>query len=159
MKKSQKMTLILVQIYFIASLLSKIIVYINPYVANCFYIVGSSSGLSSLIGFGGSQFSFFINLIGFVWAYALPILLIIAYILSFFKKYGLFCILVILDNIVVIIWCIYAYETQYIYNFDPQLLDVIISTIYTILLICSTLAQRQRIRKDSGKVAESLREP
>lgn len=97
--------------------------------------VGASSGYVAF-GFAYNLTSSSIfGVISFLWCILFPFALIAVYIISLKKTKKLFCSFVIVDTVFVFLWCLYALITKNYYSVNLFMPDLVVSFIYTILLI------------------------
>lgn len=126
---------ILIHLYVLLSIIGVLFLFFDQNFAWSFLAVGASS---ELIAFGiAIDFTIGTFVGGFagIWCVGFPLALIITYILSFKKSKTPFCIVVIMDTLVVWGKTLYMLFTADYYSFKLFLPDLIISSLFAILMI------------------------
>jgi len=119
----------------LCTILATIMLVIHPRIAMTLFTIGATSGWVAF-GFATAEATpYILGLVAFVWCFAFPILLLIAYILAIKKKYIPFCMAVTCDSLFVIAWVIYSTITGNFFGVQSFLIDVVVSLMISIILV------------------------
>lgn len=117
--------------------------------ARILFTIGGSSWYIALGLGSAAEASRQVNVLCLLWLVLFPVALTISYVLTYKKCYLPFCIVTILDFLVVFTYTLHSFCVKNTYSFQAMLPDLIISFIVSILIIRTTclLHQSQRSKE------------
>ena len=134
---------ILFHVYVVFTLLAILTMFLEQKIAQLLFTIGAGSPdwafyvfCSATVGFWGGVLSLF-------WFSLYPVFLLLAYIFALKRQGHFFCIMVVIDTIAVMIIGVYAITSNNLYGFNQMLPDIVVSIIFTLLLIVSFLKSRK----------------
>lgn len=138
-----------IHIYMAATVLATVLIFVSPTATFSLYALGAGSATYAFMLFVAANVPFCLGILLFIWMCAFPIVLVISYILSWKRKYGLFYILLWLDTLTVVATCVYFACIKNSYGFLTLLPDLIgsvaVLVLFTVLL--------RKIHRDSQVTA------
>lgn len=136
--KAKQIIMPAIHIYMAATILASVLIFMTPLTTYILYAFGAGSGMYAFMLFTVATAPIWLGILLFFWMCAFPIALVISYILSWKRKYGLFYILLFLDTGVVIGTSTYFAYLNDTYGFLTLLPDLIgsigVLVLFTILL-------------------------
>ena len=128
---------LLIHLYVISTLVGYLLLFPHQEIAMFCLAFGASSGY---ITFGISYeltVKSVIGLLACIWWMLFPIALVVVYIVAVGRTKKAFCTVVVMDLGIVFAWCLYALITKDYYSLKIFLPDLIVSFVYTLVLIGS----------------------
>ena len=129
-----------------------LMLFFAPKISMPLYTIGASSGYIAFGVVTAETTQYGIGLAAFAWVLLFPIVLLISYVLALKKHYVPFCVVMILDLLIVILWLIYALITDNIYGFKRFIPDFFVSLAFAIFLIRKTILLK---RKKNSSLADT----
>ncbi len=123
--KAKQIIMPAIHIYMAATILASVLIFMTPLTTFILYAFGAGSGMYAFMLFTAATAPTWLGILLFFWMCAFPIALIISYILSWTRKYGLFYILLLLDTVVVMATSTYLACLNDTYGFLTLLPDLI----------------------------------
>lgn len=128
----------LIHMFTLSTILASVAMFLYGRLASLLFTIGGSSGYIALGVFTAATAPRLIGILCFIWVFLFPILLIVSYILTFRNHYVPFCILTILDFLVVLGFTTYSIVIRNSYAIQTMLPDLIVSCFITILIVIAS---------------------
>ena len=136
--KAKQIIMPAIHIYMAVTVIASVLIFMTPLTTFILYAFGAGSGMYAFMLFTVATAPIWLGILLFFWMCAFPIALVISYILSWKRKYGLFYILLFLDTVVVMANSTYLACLNDKYGFLTLLPDLIgsvgVLVLFTILL-------------------------
>ena len=136
--KAKQIIMPAIHIYMAVTVIASVLIFMTPLTTFILYAFGAGSGMYAFMLFTAATAPAWLGILLFIWMCAFPIALVISYILSWKRKYGLFYILLFLDTVVVMATSTYLACLNDKYGFLTLLPDLIgsigVLVLFTILL-------------------------
>lgn len=136
---------ILLHIFMVFTILAyAALLLLSGRIARVLFTIGGSSCYVALGLGSATETSHQVSVLCLLWLILFPVALTISYILTYKKHYFPFCVVTLLDFLVVFAYTLYSFYEKNIYGFQVMLPDLIVSFIMSIAIVKTTYVLCQK---------------